>query len=83
MFALKAFGIFVLVTLLDFLWAQYIKHTANAEALKSASYAALISLMGCMVTISYVDDRRMIVPAALGAFVGTYASARFSKKHDP
>ena len=83
MFAFKAVGIFTLVTLLDFLWAQYIKHTANADALKSSLYATLISLMGSAVTISYIDDRRMIVPAALGAFAGTYLSARYGKRNDP
>lgn len=79
---IKYVGVFALVAFLDFMWAQYIKHTAAADALKSASYSMSIYLLGCVVTIAYVEDHKMMVPCALGAFVGTYLSAKLSKKED-
>jgi len=82
MFILKCVFVFCLVAFLDFVWAQYIKHTANANALKSSVYATAIYLLGCVVTIAYVDDHKMIVPCALGAFAGTYISAKLSKNKD-
>jgi hypothetical protein len=77
---IKYVGVFLLVAFLDFMWAQYIKHTAVADALKSASYSMAIYLLGCLVTIAYVEDHKMMVPCALGAFAGTYLSAVFSKR---
>lgn len=68
--------VFLLVAFLDFLWAQYIRATASAHALKSASYGTAIYLLGCFVTITYIQDHMMIAPAALGSFVGTYLSAK-------
>lgn len=80
MFILKCAAVFVLVAFTDFLWAQYIKHTATSAAFKSAVYAAAIYLLGAGVAISYINDHRMIAPAVLGAFVGTYLSAKYGKK---
>ncbi len=72
----KAIFIFFSVSLLNFLWGRYIKHAAQANALSSAIYAGIISLVSSFITIIYISDNRMIIPAALGAFIGTYLSIR-------
>lgn len=80
MVALKFLAVFILVALVDFLWAQYIIHTAEARALKSAFYATGIYLLGSLVTIAYVNDHSMVGAAGLGAFAGTYLSVKMKKK---
>ncbi len=79
-FVLKFVGIFLLVAFSDFLWARYIKHTAESNALKSAVYASAIYLLGSVIVIAYIGDHSMVLPAVLGAFVGTYLSAKLEKK---
>jgi len=82
MLLMKYVGVFALVAFLDFMWAQYIKHTAKANALKSASYSMTVYLLGCLVTITYVEDHKMMIPCALGAFAGTYISAKLEKQKE-
>lgn len=71
--------VFVIVTVADFLWAAYISHTAKGNIWKASFYAAAIALFGGMITLAYINDSRMIIPAVLGAFVGTYLCLRFKK----
>lgn len=77
---LKSLFIFVLVALVNFLWAKYINHIAKENPIKAASYGTAISLVGNLVTIVYISDHRMVIPAALATFVGTYFSVKFGNK---
>lgn len=72
--------VFLLVTVVDFFWAMYIKHTANSNALLASIYGAAISLISGLITLSYVADHMMIIPACLGAFVGTYLCVKYGHK---
>ena len=76
---IKFFFVFLLVGLVNFLWARYITHIADARAAKAALYGTTISLLGNLVTIIYISDHRVIIPAAFGTFIGTYLSVRMSK----
>lgn len=80
MLSTKFLVVFLLVALVDFLWAQYVIHTAGIKPLKSSLYAAGIYILSSIITIAYVDDHHMVVPAGLGAFAGTYLSVRLKKK---
>jgi hypothetical protein len=64
----------------DFVWAKYIAHTSKSNAMKASFYSALLTIIGAVVTMTYVDDHRMIIPAALGALVGTYLAIKLDKK---
>jgi hypothetical protein len=68
--------VFCLACAVDFLWASYIRHTAAGSAMKSAVYAMAIVVAGSLTTLFYVRDPRLIIPAALGAFLGTYLCVR-------
>ena len=65
---------------MDFICAKYIAHTSKNNAIKASCYAALLTVIGGMVTIAYVEDHRMMIPAALGALVGTYIAIKLDKK---
>lgn len=80
MITTKFFVVFLLVAFVDFLWAQYVIHTANIKPLKSSLYATGIYVLSSLITIAYVDDHNMVLPAGLGAFFGTYLSVRLKKK---
>jgi hypothetical protein len=77
---MKFIFVFLLVTFVDFIWAKYIAHIAKSHAIKASLYSGLLTLISSLVTIAYVGDHRMIIPAALGALVGTYLAVKLDKK---
>lgn len=66
--------VFVLACVVDWIWSMYIKTTAHGQTLASSIYASLVVLAGAAITIFYVSDHWLVVPAAAGAFVGTWVS---------
>ena len=69
--------VFVAVAAVDALWSLWIGSVGGHHAAQAGAYATLLLLAGAFVTLSYVRDRRLLLPAALGAFIGTYLSVRF------
>ena len=70
----RAVAVFLAVALTDSLWTSWIRAASSGEPFWAALYSALIVLVGAYVTMAYVRDRIYILPAILGAFVGTYLS---------
>ena len=56
----------------DFVWAKYISSIATIQPIVAANWSVLVVFLGAYVVVSYVEDRRMIIPAAIGAWIGTY-----------
>ena len=75
-------GVFVAMIAVDIIWTAYIKTIAQGEASAAAFWSLLVMLVGAYVTIQYVHDPLMLVPAGLGAAVGTYVAVKFWKKAD-
>jgi len=67
-------AVFLAVALADALWSLYMLAVAAREPVVAGCYSAGIVLAGAFVTVQYVKDRRYLLPAVLGAFVGTYLS---------
>jgi len=65
---------------LDFVWAYYTKSIQDNAIMMAGITAMLILLLNSAVTLSYVDDQWAIIPAALGAFLGTISAM---KLHGP
>lgn len=68
--------VFILVALVNFLWANYISHVSRTNSLMAALYGTAISLFGNVATVIYISDNRMIIPAAIATFIGTYFSVK-------
>jgi len=77
--ALMVFGATVLS---DMLWAFYIRRTNEGKVFWAALFSAIIILSGGLVVVAYVDNNWYLVPAALGAFVGTVISIAADKWRD-
>lgn len=74
---LVAFG---MMASLDYVWAEYIKHTSDAAPLRAAAWSVPVYTMGAFMTLTIVHDPLLILPAAAGAFVGTYLSVKLKRK---
>lgn len=56
----------------DWVWANYMLGVTNRLALEASLWASAVIVLGAFVVLSYVDDKRLVIPAAIGAFIGTY-----------
>lgn len=72
-------SVFATMTAMDFAWAEYTKHIAGKAPVRGAVWSVVIILASGYVTRSYVDDAWALLPAALGAFTGTFLSIYRSK----
>ena len=61
---------------LDFVWARYVISLNKKHIAVGSSYAAAIMLLNGVVTLTYVSDPWMILPAAAGAFEAESLAAR-------
>jgi hypothetical protein len=73
---MTALGVFLASALAGVVWCWYIQSVAEKRRWRAAALDALLVLMGAFATVSFVDDRRLMLVAAAGAFVGTLASVR-------
>jgi hypothetical protein len=73
---MRAVAVFLSVAAADFLWSRWMLAVADGAPLAAGSYSAVIVLVSAFVTCSYMKDRIHLIPAVLGAFIGTYLSVR-------
>jgi hypothetical protein len=71
---IRAIAVFLAVAVSDAMWTHYIIHASTGQSFAAASYAAGIVIASAFVTLAFVRDRIYIIPAVLGAFVGTFLS---------
>lgn len=69
---------FLSMVALDYVWARYNIACAEKRALASAFCGVGIMLLGALVVLTYVENPWMVIPQALGSFVGTYISVKTS-----
>lgn len=79
---ITALFVFLNVGLADIIWALYIKAAANNHTWKAAVSSALIVAMGSFTVLEYTQNHWMVVPALLGAFVGTFVTIEYHKRKD-
>ena len=73
----RAGAAFAAMFALDLVFAPYIAAVAAREAAAAGGWASAIAICNAFVVVSYVKDRRMIVPVALGAFAGTWVAVNY------
>ena len=70
------------MVLADVCWTMYFIEVEKRNAVKAGLWSAAILLFGSFITIQYVEDRRLLVAAIIGAFVGTAATVIYKKKQE-
>ena len=74
---LEVLLIFFATTFSDILWVFYIRRTGEGKALSAAFFSSILVLVGGLVIVAYVGNQWYLIPAALGAFVGTILTIKF------
>jgi hypothetical protein len=63
---------FALMLVLDWIWAKYNQATTSGRSWRAGCYAVLIYWLGAVGVLSYSQDYLLLIPASVGAFVGTF-----------
>ena len=53
-------------------WAKYTLAVQHKQAMHSGVWSVSAMLCTALVTVSYVEDKSLIIAAAIGTFAGTY-----------
>ena len=72
----KAALVFASLFALDFVWARYTFAMTSGRPAIAGSYASVLIVLSGAAAIGYTSDPWMLIPAAAGAFLGTYAAVR-------
>jgi hypothetical protein len=70
--------VFIAVVVADIVWAAYITQVSNKNAWWAAWCSVLVYLTGAYAVTKYVEDKKMLIPAVFGAFLGTYIVVYFT-----
>lgn len=71
--------VFVITVGTESLWVFYIRRTDQGKAFQAAIFSVSITIFSALLTISYVENRMLLIPIAAGGFVGTFISVKMDK----
>ena len=69
---------FLAVFVLDVVYTYYLRCVAEKKILGASFWAVACYLGGSVAVINYTSNHWMLVPAALGAFCGTYVGMKIN-----
>jgi hypothetical protein len=73
------FIVFIAVMIVDIIWTLYIKWIQENHAIRAGCAAMGIYALGAYAILSYTKDPTYIIPACLGAFIGTFSTILIKK----
>ena len=71
--------VFLLLFISDVLWTLYIRWSSRGLAVRAALTSVFIWAASAWTFLEFIDDRFVIIPASVGAFLGTYLTIKFDK----
>ncbi len=76
---IKFIIVFFALSITDFCWTMYLMKVSEKNGNQAGLYAVSIYVLGAIVTRLIVEDWTVIVPAALGSYVGTRVPIEWRK----
>lgn len=76
---IQALIVFVAFVILDVVYALYTLAVAHRRIGEAVLWAAMIPALSAYIVTAYIDNAWMVVPACMGAAVGTWLVVRFWK----
>jgi diacylglycerol kinase len=64
----------------DIFYTYYLKSVQEEHALRASCWAVLVFLVACFAVIEYTTNHMLLIPAAFGAFCGTFVGIKLRKK---
>jgi hypothetical protein len=66
----------------DIFYVYYLKSVQDGKILRASCWSVVVFLIACVAVINYTTDHWLLVPAAFGAFLGTYVGMIIRKKNE-
>jgi Na+/glutamate symporter len=66
----------------DIFYVYYLKSVQDGKTLKASCWSVVVFLIACVAVINYTTDHMLLIPAAAGAFLGTYVGMIIRKKQE-
>lgn len=60
-------------------WGRYLNGVNEGNKLKAAFWAAVLPICNCLLIVGYIEDKRFVGGAIIGAFIGTYITVKKKK----
>jgi hypothetical protein len=67
---------FLALFIVDILYVVYMKKVQQDNAIMASVWATSIYLLNSVAIISYTSDNTILIPASIGAFMGTYVGMK-------
>jgi hypothetical protein len=64
----------------DIFYTYYLKSVQEERALRASCWAVLVFLVACFAVIEYTTNHMLLIPAAFGAFCGTFVGIKLRKR---
>jgi len=64
----------------DIFYTYYLKSVQEERALRASCWAVLVFLVACFAVIEYTTNHMLLIPAAFGAFCGTFVGMKLRKR---
>lgn len=71
---------FFAVLILDIVNTYYLQSINNHKPFLASFWAVIVTFVSAYAIINYTTNHMMLIPALLGAFVGTYIAMKCTKK---
>lgn len=78
----QAIAVFLAYVVLDVIWAKYTIALAARDKLWAPIWSMLIPALAGYATIQFVEEPWLLIPVALGSFVGTRLALEDGKLPD-
>jgi uncharacterized protein YqgC (DUF456 family) len=72
--------VFITMTIADVCWALYFIKINELKSISAGIWGSAIYICGAFGILSYTEDRTLIIPAIIGAFLGTYLTVEYKKR---
>lgn len=64
----------------DIFYTYYLKAVQADHAIKASLWASVVFCVACVAVINYTTNHVLLLPAALGAFTGTYVGIKLRSR---
>ncbi len=81
-YVLQCLLVFVAMVIADVCWTYYFIKIEERKSLAAGVWGSALYVCGVFGVLSYTEDRTLIIPAVLGAFVGTYLTIEYKKRKE-
>ena len=72
----------VAMAITDVCWAFYFIKVDERRSIGAGLWATALFICGATVTANYIDDKSLMIAAALGSFIGTWATIEYKKRKE-